>query len=153
MRGQFDSIVAKMPKLLSQLLDTTPLSRDRLQRIPERGVYVLYEDDTPIYVGRSNRLRQRLLEHSRPSSLHNSAPFAFNLAKEEAGKRGIDLQGKQRSQMANDPRFVELFKEAKQRVAAMKVRSIEITHPIEQTLFEVYAALALQTPYNDFDTH
>lgn len=28
-----------------------------------------------------------------------------------------------------------------------------IDSPVMQTLFEVYAALALKTPYNDFDTY
>ena len=42
---------------------------------------------------------------------------------------------------------------AKQRVGAMEIYVIEITDPIEQTLFEVYAALALDSPHNDFDTH
>lgn len=153
MSVQFDRIVAKMPELLSRLLSTTPHRRDDLRAVPERGVYVLYENDTAIYVGRSNRIRKRLLEHSRPSSVHNSAPFAFNLAKEEASKQGVNLEGKQRSQIANDPIFARLFKEAKQRVGAMRVRSIEITDPVEQTLFEVYAALDLHTRYNAFDTH
>jgi hypothetical protein len=51
------------------------------------------------------------------------------------------------------PEFSELFRDAKERVGRMTVRVIEITDPIEQTLFEVYAALALATPYNDFENH
>ena len=95
MSKQFDGIVARMPELLNQLLAATLLHRESLQEVPQRGIYVLYENRSPIYVGRSNRVRNRLLEHSRPSSTHNSAPFAFNLAKEEANKRGINLEGRQ----------------------------------------------------------
>jgi hypothetical protein len=52
-----------------------------------------------------------------------------------------------------DPEFAPLFTAAKARVAAMPVRLIEIAGPIERTLFEVYAALALATPHNSFETH
>jgi len=92
MNAQFDRLVAQMPELLNRLLNATPLSRDSLEAVPERGIYVLYEIDTPIYVGRSNRIRKRLQEHSRPSSTHYSAPFAFNLAKEDASRRGINIE-------------------------------------------------------------
>ena len=49
--------------------------------IPQRGIY---ENDAPVYVGRSKRMRKRLLEHSRPSSMHNSATFALS-----AGDGGV----------------------------------------------------------------
>jgi hypothetical protein len=52
-----------------------------------------------------------------------------------------------------DPEFAPLFTAAKARVAAIRVRLIEIAGPIERTLFEVYAALALATPHNSFETH
>jgi hypothetical protein len=48
---------------------------------------------------------------------------------------------------------MDLFLHAKERVSRMTVRVIEITDPIEQTLFEVYAALALGTVYNVFENH
>ena len=47
-----------------------------------------------------------------------------------------------------------LFTEAKERVSKMSVRVIPIDDPITQTLFEVYASMALDTmEYNYFDTH
>lgn len=95
-----------MPHLLRKLLEAELRSRDNLRGIPQRGVYVLYEESRPIYVGRSNRLGDRLLEHGRPSSTHNSAPFAFNLAKEEAAKRGVDTS-QARNQLEKDTVFRE----------------------------------------------
>jgi hypothetical protein len=59
----------------------------------------------------------------------------------------------QRSSLQITPEFRELFQAAKQRVREMSVRLVEISDPIEQTLFEVYVALALNTHYNDFGTH
>ena len=139
--------------MLESLREASPLSRSNLLGVPERGIYVFYEIGRPLYVGRSNRLRQRLQEHSRPGSPHNSAAFAFNLAIRSAREKGLGLEGLQRTQLENDTSFARLFAEAKTRVAAMEIRIIEITDPIEQTVFEVYAALALDTPYNDFDNH
>jgi predicted GIY-YIG superfamily endonuclease len=152
MAREFDQIVAEMPHLLLRLQEAELLSRDDLRGIPERGVYVLYEDVKPIYVGRSNRLRERLLEHSRRSSTHYKAPFAFNLAKERAARRGIDIS-QARNKLERDPVFKDIFAQAKNRVSQMRIRTIQIENPVMQTLFEVYAALALKTPYNDFDTH
>ena len=88
--GRFDKVVAKFPELLEGLQSAPSLSRDALREIPERGIYVFHDQyGEPIYIGRSDRMRARLLEHSRPSSTHNSATFAFNLAVEEAKNKGL----------------------------------------------------------------
>ena len=152
MNEEFNKIIAKMQPLLDQLSAEEPLTRSNLQGVPERGVYVLYEHGRPIYVGRSDRLKERLLEHSRPSSWSNSATFAFNLANADAVKRGLDYSGMKRTQIERDPSFSELFAEAKRRVADMEIRVIKLKDPIEQTLFEVYAAVALTTK-NDYENH
>ena len=86
------------------------------------------------------------------SSNHNSATFAFIIAKHDAEKKNIDLN-KTRDELQVDPDFLPFFKNAKERVSEMKIKVIDIENPIEQTLFEVYAALELKTPYNDWETH
>ena len=35
----------------------------------------------------------------------------------------------------------------------MKIRVVQIDDQVTQALFEIYAALALETKYNDFRTH
>jgi hypothetical protein len=75
------------------------------------------------------------------------------LAVEEAGKQAFAFQTKPRNLLQAIPEFRELFWQAKARVSRMTVRVVEIADPIEQTVFEVYAALALGTRYNDFETH
>jgi len=152
MNKDFNNIIAKLRPMLDRLSATAPLSRTELQGVPMRGVYVFYEDEVPIYVGRSNRLRQRVLVHGRPSSGHNSATFAYNLALTAAAEGEIVLPETTRSKTETFPPFRNLYDQAKDRVAAMKIRVIEITDPIEQTIFEVYAAMSLNTD-NDFDTH
>lgn len=151
--NQFEKVIAKMPVLFNALRRSSLLSRDNLGALPKRGVYVFYENDVPLYVGRSNRLRRRLIEHSRPSSLHNSATFAFILAVEEAEKQGIDCRSQKRDVLQVEPAFEDIYSRAKTRVSDMKIKITEVNDPIEQTVFEVYVALKLNTPYNSFENH
>ena len=150
---QFDTVIEVMPKLLRDLQSSRARSRDDLRDLPQRGIYVFYENDVPIYVGRSRRLKERLMSHGRKSSGHNTATFAFILAAEEARKRKFQFRQMTRAELEDDPEFGEIFRQAKDRVRRMKIRVVEVTDPIEQTVFEVYAALALETPYNNFETH
>ena len=154
-RVPFEEVIDKMPLLLKDLVDESRpyLRRDNLGVLPKEGVYVFYENGAPLYVGRSSRLRQRLLEHSRPSSVHNSATFAFLLAVEKAEKQGIDCKSKTRDLLQVDPKFKPLYGEAKNRVSNMDIKVVEVKDAIEQTVFEVYAALKLNTPYNTFENH
>ena len=152
MLKEFKDIVDQMPILFQGLKKSDLLFRHDLSTLPKAGVYVLYEYGKPICVGRSNRLKQRIQEHSRPSSTHNSAPFAFNLAKDEAIKKGLNVIG-YRNVLEKEPKFDFLFIQAKQRVAKTQIQAININNQVTQTIFEVYTALALKTPYNDFTTH
>ena len=152
MNEEFGRLVNQLPHLLEQVVRSRGLDRSESRRLPKRGVYVFYEGGKPVYVGRSNRMKDRILRHGRPSSGRETATFAFNLAKEAAKQTGIDVS-KPRAQLARDPCFADLFSDAKQKVSGMLVRGVEIKDPIVQTLFEVYAHIALGTEYNDFDTH
>ena len=152
MNNEFRALVDELPGLLKRLLNSSLRPWSDLGSLPRRGIYVFFENGRPIYVGRTNRMKERIKEHGRSSSGHNSATFAFNLAKEAAKRKGIDIN-KDRNQLEKGPDFSNLFREARERVSRMSVRVIEIDDPIVQTLFEVYASIALKTPYNDFETH
>jgi hypothetical protein len=52
-----------------------------------------------------------------------------------------------------DATFGGAFKRAKARVAAMDLRYIEEPDPVRQAFLEIYVAVTLGTPYNDFDNH
>jgi hypothetical protein len=65
---------------------------------------------------------------------------------------GIDTE-KSRDDLHDEPEFVKLYTKAKERVSKMRLRVIENNDPIVQTLFEVYAAPGLNTPYNEWGTH
>jgi len=153
MDNKFRKYIDQLPCLLEDLGQQELRSRNNSGDIPKKGIYVFFEHGNPIYVGRSNYIKERIQQHGRPSSGHNSAPFAFNLAKGAAKRKGIDVN-KNRNELEEDPAFLDLFKKAKERVSLMSVQVIEIDDPILQTLFEVYASIALNTTkYNYFETH
>ncbi|MDP2795980.1 MAG: hypothetical protein Q8N94_00530 [Methanoregula sp.] len=153
MKGEFVEITSKFPGWLDLLKKSPAFSRDLFQNVPNRGIYVYYDKkDQPLYVGRSDRMRTRLLEHGRQSSGHNSATFAFILAKEKL-KNPVAGNKKSRKDLQLDSEFSQKYDEAKDEVAKMRVRVIEIINPVEQALFEIYAALELETPYNVWENH
>lgn len=157
----WDAVVDRLPVLLNQLTGSNPIVRDsrgRLPMIPKKGIYVFYESGKPVYVGRTDRMRSRILEHGRPSSLHNSATFAFLLAMEKARCKGIDCTGITRDVLEIEDDFKPLYDQAKELVRNMQVKVVEVDDAIEQSVFEVYAALHLKTTrehggYNDFENH
>lgn len=145
----------EMHKLLKKLNDAPLLSREKLDQIPDNGLYAFYENGQPIYVGISGkkRMRKRVLGHGRKSGGHNSATFAFNIAKKDAEKKGINIKEK-RYILEKKPEFADIYSLAKERVSKMKVKGVEINDPNYRALFEIYAALALNTmEYNSFETH
>ena len=160
---KFEDIIAKLPEYLRDVTDSELICLEsRVQRrslrsaLPAaRGVYVLYDGETPMYVGRSDRLADRLLEHGRSSSGPESATFAFNLAYAEWSSETdlIDINRRERQTFMSAPEFHGLFDEAKRRVRKMCVRVVAIMDPVDQAVFEICAHLRLRTPYNSFKNH
>ncbi len=146
MSTQFNQLVAKMPELLKTLDESQPfLIKDNLTDLPKQGVYVFYENDRAMYVGRSNRLKERLREHSQ-SRQHYSATLAIKIAK----KNMSTLQTVK--QLMDNEDFKKEFKDARDRIARMKIRCVKIENQIEQAMFEIYAHLERGTELNDFKT-
>ena len=114
------------------------------------GIYVFYEKNQPIYVGRTRNLRRRLRQHSHRNSSHYSASFAFLMARKKAA---LPEEPKMtRGQLAE--RLDSLFSLCRQRVSFMHVRWVREEDPVVQSLLEVYAAVSLRTTehYNSFRT-
>lgn len=151
---EFGDAVERMPGLLKELVKAPRhrvAERPTLPNAP--GIYLFTEHGRPIYVGQSRKLRQRMRSHTRLTANQNQASFAFNLAKKAAGEAGLDLK-RFRKVLAEDPDFAAHFDQAKARVREMDLQFIELADPIERTLFEVYASLALATTeFNKFETH
>lgn len=139
-----DNLNERLNEFLKTLTSSGYIDRDNLENI--NGIYVFYENDKPVYVGRTNknRMRKRIQEHSRLSSNKNSASFAFLLY-------NYNKKYKEKKVEVYNPDFVK----AKKRISKMKIRILEINDPIIQTILEPYIAFKLETTskYNKFITH
>jgi predicted GIY-YIG superfamily endonuclease len=156
MDPRFVSVMDSLHSSFERLMAMPPISYERLPRdMPTHAVYLFSEQDRHLYAGRSSRLRKRAGEHCRPSSQHNQAVFAFRLAREATG-RLVPAYVRGEGSRANLPReeaFNSAFTLAKARVRAMDFRYVEEADPTRQALLELYCAIVLGCPYNDFNTH
>jgi len=155
-----------LPNNLDRLLDCKVYGRgsDRQPPPREHGVYLFTEGSRHLYVGRCglteraekkgrghSNFRTRLAGHTRPSSGHNQATFAWRLTVEAVEGRFAGLPTS-RAELERDDRFKREFIRQKQRVTAMDFRVVTITDNFESYVFEPYAALMLKTPYNSWAT-
>ena len=153
-RNSFYECINKTQNYLKELKKKALVDRNKLEDVPQCGVYVFYENGKPFYVGRSNRMKQCIQEHGRGSSGRYSATLAFRMAIKSVGIKKEELKSIKRGELEKAPGFEKEFFLMRKRIAEMQVRTVEIKDQIEQTLFEVYAALKLDTvEYNDFSTH
>jgi len=123
--------------------------------MPASGVYLFTENGRHLYVGRSNMLRKRHARHCLPGATHRQAAFAFQLAREATGrtKASYKVGDDSRVGLMLDATFSAAFTAAKERIRAMDYRYVEETDQNRQALLEIYCAVVLSTPYNDFGTH
>ena len=153
---KFTDLVKTLAPKFEQLLACPPLPYGKLpSTMPKSGVYLFTENGQPLYVGRSNGLRQRHGRHCSPGATYREAAFAFQLAREKIGRTKAAYKAgedRRKGQMLN-PDFAAAVQEAKARIRAMEYRYVEETDQIRQALLEIYCAVALDTPYNDFGTH
>ena len=154
MNPRFYNIVQSLDPSLARMLAMDPLKVDPLpRRLPKQGIYLLSEGESHLYVGRSRRVRKRISSQSQAGGSHKGAAFAFRLAREETGRLTPTYQKKgSRDDLMKDPKFRLAFEDAKARIRSMDLRVSEESDPIRQSLLEIYAAVALQTPYNSFRT-
>ena len=144
---QFQAIISRMEPLFEELEGSRLYTWTDLRGVPKSGVYVFYEDGSPIYVGRSNNMLHRIKGHGASSSRHYTATFAFKLYREAIG----NPPGTRQQVQALDPAEYE---RQRQRVRSMTIRAVEVTDQRIQTVFETYVVLALDTTrYNTFETH
>lgn len=155
MHSKFKTFVESLEPKFQQLLSTTPIKYCNLPRqMPKKGIYLFSEGQNHLYVGRTNRLRERLRGHCIPSATHFTATFAFRIAREKTGflKATYKTEGS-RAALVNHEIFGPAFVEAKARIAEMNIRFVEEDDPVSQALLEIYIATVLGTPFNDFDNH
>lgn|SRR6185369_9775475 len=155
MDRRFAEYVESLEPSFRRLIAMQPVRVTDIPRdAPRSGVYLFSEGARHLYVGRTDRLRRRLQEHCQPSSRHNSAPFAFRLAREITKQlvASYVTEGSRQS-LAADPSFRAAFVQAKEQIRQMDVRWVEEPDALKQALLEIYSAVVLQAPYNDFRNH
>lgn len=153
--ARFEALVADFDLQLANFLASPAYKFGQLSTgIPKAGVYLFSENGRHLYVGRSNRLRERYFLHCRPGSRQNQASFAYKLAREKLnlGVASYSPTGSRAAIAASEP-FAPVFDAAKARIRLMDYRFLDEPNQARQALFEAYCALVLDTPYNDFDTH
>jgi hypothetical protein len=74
------------------------------------------------------------------------------MARHRAAEAHSDLPNG-RGQLAIDDRFIPFFIQAKTEVRAMDFRCVVIADHVQQAVFEVFASIALNSPYNFWETH
>lgn len=155
MHSKFAAHVESLETSLQRLLTMPPVKPDQLlSDVPPAGVYLISEGERHIYVGRSNNLRRRMRRHGRPGATHRQAALAFRIAREATGNLKATYKTKgSRADLMADPKFSAAFARAKERIRQMDLRFVGESEPTRQALLEIYVAVVLGTPYNDFDTH
>lgn len=150
MNPVFEEFVKSLEKKYQELINSKSLMIDEIPKKP--GIYLFSENNKPLYVGRTKNLRRRRKDHTNP--IFTQAPFAFRLAREKTGNIKATYKTKgSREDLMSKKSFQKAYKDSMQRIGRMKFQCIVETDPIMQTLLEVYVAVVLDTPYNDFDTH
>ncbi len=155
MHEVFKKFIKSLEPSFQNLMQMEPVSVATLPKVmPKAGIYLFSENGQNLYVGRTNTIRKKLQNHCRPSSGHNSATFAFRLSREITGVTKATYTSKgSRAELEKEPYFKKIFSEQKLRVRNMDVRFVEESEPMRQALLEMYVAVSLSTPHNDFDNH
>ena len=157
MNSKFLDLIEEISPSFEQLMNMRPVRNGFFDGFnPKQGVYLFSErDNGHLYVGRSNNIRIRYGEHCNPGSTRHSATFAFRLARKTTGKdkpsyvHGPDS----REGLMENAEFFAAFNEAKARIRLMDFRFVEENDSKKQCILEIYTAITLVTPYNNFDNH
>lgn len=152
MDKKFAQFVNSLAPKYEELMSMAPVTVDALPKVmPKAGVYMFSEGESHLYVGRTRRLRRRLVEHSHLKML--DAPFAFRLARQTVGMEKASYAPKgSRRELLRDPAFREARIHACERIRRMDIRYVEVEEPVPQTLLEIYVAVVTEAPHNDFKT-
>jgi hypothetical protein len=150
-------VTRQLPVLLDRLLESEVYGLGVDQSRPPRthGVYLLTENNRPVYVGRTGlaeRARRDREGHSnfeeRKShavARHSSGTSAYHLTCERFREQGKELAGSRDANCAR-PEFMSEFRRQRTRVEAMEFRVVEIDDDLVATVFVAYAATVLRVP-------
>jgi len=153
MNQLFEKYVSGLEERYQLLCSMEPvLASDMPMDCPRGGVYLFYDSETPLYVGRTKRLiRDRVPEHYRSG---DDSPFAWLIAREKTGREATyGKKGSRRDLLDNDTEFLRAYNEAKTRIRNFTVRYVGESDSTTQAILEIYVAVVTGAKYNNFDTH
>lgn len=140
----FEEIVKELPNYLNQLLQQKAnslkdLTEGKIKRQLETdsdipGIYLMFDQEKPVYVGRSAHLAQRVGKDHR-SLEKTQATLTYRLVKSRL------------------PNITSLEQARDYMFQNFKVKILPVKDEYIRTIFEVYASLKLNTPYNEFMEH
>jgi hypothetical protein len=141
----------RTPIPAERLVGFKSVSREALARVQKQkdlpGCYVFLDAGMPIYVGISRSVIKRLVQHLNFDS-HYSASLVYRMASKEYPHE------MKRDQAMKDDQFREVFFATRSRLREMTIAFIQIDNDLELYVFEVYAAMKLNTgTWNTFRTH
>jgi predicted GIY-YIG superfamily endonuclease len=139
---RFNEIIVTLPDKLnliksSKKYDLRGLPKSSISKIfnnrkPVPGVYVMYDKDVPVYVGRSRNLAQRIgLDHRAKQK--TQATMTYKLVS-HIDYPEIDNMDSGREYLFNN----------------YTVSMIQIDCEYERAIFEIYAAMTLNCKHNSF---
>jgi len=145
-KDYFNTLVKVKPEQSAQVLNGNQKNGS--------GVYIFSEimNDTErfLYVGQAESVFARLAEHCAIKN-HQKANFAYMLTVKSTGLKPIPYSpNSTKESMFRDDRFVTEFNKIIARIKLMNYRWIEVNDKLEKNLLEIYAAVILETEFNDF---
>jgi hypothetical protein len=144
-------VALRRPLAAKRLVGFKSATREALTRVGRTvdfpGCYVFLDSAKPVYVGISRSVIKRLTQHLNYDS-HYSASLVYRMASEEYSHE------MKRDQAMKDDQFRRVFFAVQSRLREMTIAFIEIENDLELYVFEVYAAMKLDTDtWNTFRTH
>lgn len=139
--GEFYDYVDTLPKLFKQLIESKSypiedLTEGRMKDLlgesnPVQGVYLMLDKETPMYVGRSKTLAQKIGTDER----------SLGEMQATVSKKIMKLSSNNFSTMKDSRNY--LYKN-------YSVKFIKIDDEILRAMFVIYVTTKLKTPFNSF---
>ncbi len=121
----------------------------RIQK--EAGVYVMYEGEIPVYVGRTRWLKRRISGHR--SGTRFSSTFALRRAKAEWIAVSTENTNSKTSDLFEFDDFKSIFRTHTDYVKSLAVKFLPCDDTLTQYILEAYAICALELDVKELQTH
>jgi predicted GIY-YIG superfamily endonuclease len=113
-----------------------------------KGLYVFLNESTPFYVGISQGVIKRILQHVKGKSFKNSS-LAFKIAKIRYELSEDKIFNGKRDNLD----FKKFGRSSKEFLLQQNIALIPINNDEELYLFEVFCSMKLETKLNNFNTN